>query len=145
MSDATGSNIAIRPSATENVANRVTRIQEHSTFTPTTYEEKVDFAVAVMAAESAKDNILNKTVTVKDIIIQETEMVNEQTGELEPTARTVLILDDNKAYYAFGAPTYRDAKMLLAIFGDSLVDPIKVKVTQGGTGTRKYLTLAPQK
>lgn len=136
--------IALNTPAVENTGGRVSNIHEVSTLQPKTHAEKVGFAKAVMSAKSAKDEKLNKVITVKEIIIQSTDMLNESTGELEPTPRTVLIEPDGSAYYAFGGPVYRDARTILAIFGGFLPEPIDVKLTQGGTGTRKYLTLDVQ-
>jgi hypothetical protein len=142
MSDTSA--LAIPATSTENTGGRVSVVHESSTLAPVTHAEKIAFAKAVMSAESAKDNVLGQVIEVKEIIIQSTDMVNEQTGELEAVPRTVLVTPKGDAYYAFGGPVYRDARTILAIFGGTLPEPIKVKVTQGGTGNRKYLTLDVQ-
>lgn len=139
MSDTSA--LAIPTTSTENTGGRVSVVKESSTLAPVTHAEKIAFAKAVMSAQSAKDNVLNQVVEVKEIIIQSTDMVNEQTGELEAVPRTVLVTPKGEAYYAFGGPVYRDARTILAIFGGKLTEPVKVKVAQGGTGNRKYLTL----
>ena len=87
-----------------------------------------------------------KPFTIADLVIEATEFVNEKTGEIEPSVRTIFITPDGNAYQAFSGPVFNAAKRLLGLLGEpeAWPEPVQVRVTEEGKGTNRFykLTLA---
>ena len=85
-----------------------------------------------------------KPFTIADLVIEATEFVNEKTGEVEPSVRTIFITPDGDAYQAFSGPVFNAAKRLLGILGDPEMwpEPVQVCVTEEGKGTNRFYKLA---
>jgi hypothetical protein len=112
-----------------------------SSITTDDFTSKVRVFEAMQGSESIS-TVLNKPLEVVDIIIQVSELANEQTGVLQTVPRVILLTKDGKAYHGFSAPLYRDITNLMGILGHPRTwpAPVKLSVSQEGTGTRKYFT-----
>lgn len=99
--------------------------------------------LAALSNSTAIADELGATIPVTNVLVQAVDMADEQTGEVRSVPRVVLIDDKGAAHHAISGPLYRDVKNLLAIAGEPQHwgAPVKVKVLQEGTGTRKYFTL----
>nr|DAE11878.1 MAG TPA: Single stranded DNA binding protein [Podoviridae sp. ctXSp1] len=98
---------------------------------------------AVNDAKPVSD-LNGKPFVIADLVIEATEFVNEKTGEVEPSVRTIFITPDGDAYQAFSGPVFNAAKRLLGLLGepDSWPEPVKVRVSEEGKGTNRFYKLA---
>lgn len=62
-------------------------------------------------------DMINKTINVKDVLVEIIELANEETGELEEAPRVVLIDDKGKAYQAVSAGIFNAVKNAIQVFG----------------------------
>ena len=97
---------------------------------------------AVNDAEPVSD-LGGKPFEIADLVIEAAEFVNEKTGEVEPSVRTIFITPSGDAYQAFSGPVFNAAKRILALLGDpsSWPAPLKVRVTEEGKGVNRYYKL----
>ena len=111
----------------------------------TDFDSRRKIFSAVNDAKPVAD-LLGKPFVIADLVIEATEFVNEKTGEVEPSVRTIFITPDGDAYQAFSGPVFNAAKRLLGLLGEpeSWPEPVKVRVTEEGKGTNRFykLTLA---
>lgn len=76
-------------------------------------------------------DFINKNIKVKDVLVEVIEVTNEETGELEPAPRVVLIDDKGKAYQAVSVGIYNAVRKAINIFGEPTWDePLEVTVKQ---------------
>lgn len=150
MSDAsTGNEIeAVRPTS-DGIRNAVDALASgkqtvFSTIAGDDFDSKMRVLEATTASLAIADN-LNKTIVLKDIVVQIVEMADEQTGELVEVPRTILIADDGVAYHAISKGVFRAVENILGILGspDKWTAPVPVKVVREGTGVRQYFTIKP--
>lgn len=115
-----------------------------STLPQGTQEERIAVAAAVSNSKSISDE-LGATIPVTNVVIQAVDMVNEQTGEMQTVPRVVLVDDKGNGHHAISGPLFRDVRTMLGLIGVPNLaagdKPIKIKVLQEGSGTRKYFTL----
>lgn len=109
----------------------------------TDFDSRRKIFSAVNDAKSVSD-LNGKPFTIADLVIEATEFVNEKTGEVEPSVRTIFITPDGDAYQAFSGPVFNAAKRLLGLLGEpeSWPEPVKVRVTEEGKGTNRFYKLA---
>lgn len=109
----------------------------------TDFDSRRKIFSAVNDAKSVSD-LNGKPFVIADLVIEATEFVNEKTGEVEPSVRTIFITPDGDAYQAFSGPVFNAAKRLLGLLGEpeSWPEPVKVRVTQEGKGTNRFYKLA---
>lgn len=109
----------------------------------TDFDSRRKIFSAVNDAKSVSD-LNGKPFVIADLVIEATEFMNEKTGEMEPTVRTIFITPDGDAYQAFSGPVFNAAKRLLGLLGEpeSWPEPVKVRVTEEGKGTNRFYKLA---
>lgn len=111
----------------------------------TDFDSRRKIFSAVNDARPVSD-LNDKPFTIADLVIEATEFVNEKTGEVEPSVRTIFITPDGDAYQTFSGPVFNAAKRLLGLLGEpeSWPEPVRVSVTEEGKGTNRFykLTLA---
>ena len=109
----------------------------------TDFDSRRKIFSAVNDAKSVSD-LNGKPFVIADLVIEATEFVNEKTGEVEPSVRTIFITPDGNAYQAFSGPVFNAAKRLLGLLGEpeSWPEPVKVRVTEEGKGTNRFYKLA---
>lgn len=111
----------------------------------TTEEGKVKVFAAMQDSEKIEDH-LNEDINLSDIIMQNVEILNEQTGEMDPAVRTTLIDDKGKSYTATSAEIVKSLRTLIGIWGEpkGWKKPIKIKMTTGKSRKgRRFFTLSP--
>lgn len=109
----------------------------------TDFDSRRKIFSAVNDAKPVSD-LNGKPFVIADLVIEATEFVNEKTGEVEPSVRTIFITPDGDAYQAFSGPVFNAAKRLLGLLGEpeSWPEPVKVRVTEEGKGTNRFYKLA---
>lgn len=109
----------------------------------TDFDSRRKIFSAVNDAKPVSD-LNGKPFVIADLVIEATEFVNEKTGEVEPSVRTIFITPDGDAYQAFSGPVFNAAKRLLGLLGEpeSWPEPVKVCVTEEGKGTNRFYKLA---
>lgn len=116
-----------------------------STIDLSTFEGKVKNLNAIQNAQSANDYI-GKTLNVTDVIFQQAQFVDEETGEISDGVRTILLLDDDTAVAFASDVIVRSIKTIIATFGSPEnwphhTLPLKVEQRQG-KGTHRFYQLS---
>ena len=62
-------------------------------------------------------DMINKTINVKDVLVEIIELANEETGEIEEAPRVVLIDDKGQAYQAVSQGIFSAVKNAIQVFG----------------------------
>lgn len=117
-----------------------------STVDATTDEGKKTVYTAVNSAESLRD-LAGKTVNVVDFIVQEVEVVSDETDEAVSVPRSVIVLEDGSVYAATSNGVFNSIRNILSIFGSPRTwsGPLSVKVEEKATRRNtmfRYLTLS---
>lgn len=87
-------------------------------------------------------DFINKTIKVKDVLVEMIELPNEETGVIEPAPRVVLIDDKGDAYQAVSQGIYNAIKNAIQIFGaPTWDDPLICTVKQVAVKNGSMLTL----
>ena len=84
---------------------------------------------------------INKTINVKDVLVEEIELFNEETGEVECAPRVVLIDADGKAYQAVSVGMFKAIKIAIQVFGAPTWDePLPMLIKQIAVKNGSMLT-----
>lgn len=90
-------------------------------------------------------DFINKVIMVKDVLVEQIELADEQTGELEVCPRVVLIDDKGKAYQAVSVGIFNAVKTAIQVFGAPTWDePLPMLVKQVPVKNGSMLTLDVQ-
>ncbi len=110
----------------------------------TTDEEKKKLFNTLESCDVLLNDCVGNEIAIKDIYIEERNVIDEETGELRTKYRTILF-DENGQTYATGAyGIYNVLKKIVQIYGtpDLWQEPLKVKVAKKPIGNGKQsLTL----
>ena len=113
----------------------------NTTLKGATVEDRKALYTALNDAEKMSDH-LNETFVLRHVVAQAIEIADQETGELIPALRTVLITDTGAAYAAVSNMLYQSVQNLIGIFGQpsDWPDGLTVKVVQksSGNGRRFY-------
>lgn len=106
--------------------------------------------VAVFNASNNPDHkigdYINKVIVVRDVLAEQIEMTNEETGELEPAIRVVFIDVDGKSYQAVSSGIFNALKRAIRIFGaPTWEDGLPLLIKQVPTKNGSMLTFDIQK
>lgn len=107
------------------------RVAGYSSNKATDFGSRVGIVNAMTNAVPVADN-LDKTINLKDVVIQSVTLVNERTGEYQEVPRITLIDANGTAYSATSDVIYKDLKNFFAILGEpnAWPAPLPVKVTK---------------
>lgn len=109
-----------------------------------TEESKKQLFNALETCDVLLNDCVGEEIELKDIYVEEKEVVIEETGEVKPKYRTILF-DVNGQTYATGSyGIYNIIKKIVSIYGlpTTWENPIKVKVAKKPIGNGKQsLTL----
>lgn len=107
-----------------------------------TRAEKVKLYNAITNPEERLGDHINTAINVKDVLIEVIELVQEETGELQPVPRTILIAEDGTTYVAVSIGIFQAVKRVINLFGEpTWKEPVEMKIKQITKGDRKMLTL----
>lgn len=86
---------------------------------------------------------INKTINVVDMILHRVKLVDENTGMETDAVRIILIDDQDVSYVSVSKGIYQVlSNNIIPMFGQPpYAGGIPLTIKQGGSGTRKYLTL----
>ena len=137
MSTEITTNIAANPLAGMSVTNGI-----FTTVKGDDFDTKAKIFNAVNDAKPVSD-LYGKPFEIADMVIESTEFVNEKTGEIEPSVRTIFITPSGDAYQAFSGPVFNAAKRILTLLGEpsQWPCPLKVTVTEEGSGKNRFYKL----
>jgi len=113
-----------------------------STITGTDHNSRLAVVEAIGNATPLAEN-LNKTIQLKDAVVQQIEMADEKTGELKAQPRITLIDADGKSYHVISNVVFKDLKTFFGVMGMPSVwpAPLPVAAERGGTGSSKFISL----
>lgn len=87
-------------------------------------------------------DFINKSIKVKDVLVEAIDIVDEDSGKIERAPRVVLIDDKGKAYQAVSMGIFNAVKKAIQIFGEPTWDePIEFTVKQVSVKNGSMLTL----
>ena len=117
-----------------------------STVDAATPEGKKTVYTAINSADNLRD-LVGKTVNVVDFIIQEVDVVSDETDETISVPRSVVVLEDGGVYAATSNGIFNSIRNILSIFGSprTWAGPLSVKVEEKATRRNtmfRYLTLS---
>lgn len=108
-----------------------------------TAEEKKNLVNLMNNPDKRLADAVNTTIAVKDVYVEEVELANQETGELQKCPRVVLIDADGVSYGCVSFGVLGSLKKIMAVYGvPTWEDPVTVQpilVTKGPD--RKILSL----
>ena len=102
-----------------------------------------DFATKVATVEAMTNSVpikenLNRTVKVKNVIVQSVPMADRATGEVRDQPRIILLDEDGTAYHAISGGLWRSVQNIINIVGEPSTWPaplpIHIVSVKGGQG-----------
>ena len=114
----------------------------YCSFIPSTLEEKKALYNAMTRPDHRFSDCLNMVVDVHNCYIEEVEMVNDDTGEVQKIPRVVLIDGNNEGYVAISRGVYRDFVRVCQVFGmPPWNDGVRLKLVQNQLKDRRVYGL----
>ena len=108
-----------------------------------TPEEKKRLVNAMNNPDNRLADFVNTEIAVKDLYVEQVEMANLETGELQVCPRIVLIDKDGKSYGCVSYGILGSLKKIMSVYGQpTWEDPVTVKpvfITKGND--RRILSL----
>jgi len=134
------SSAAVLSNEIANLSNG--QVNVFSTITGNDFNSRATVLDAIGNATPLAEN-LNKTIQLKDVVVQQIEMVDERTGELKAQPRITLIDADGSSYHVISGVVFKDLKTFFGVMGMPAVwpSPLPVSAETGKAGTGKYITL----
>lgn len=115
----------------------------YSSITGDSTDERLAVYTAISNAEKLADHV-NEVINVENVILQQVEMTDKETGEVRDAVRTILIDTDGNAYAATSSGIETSIKSILSIVGEPQTweHPIAFKpVRKQGNNGYPFLTL----
>lgn len=86
-------------------------------------------------------DFINQVINVKDVLAEQIEVTDEETGEIDTAVRVVLIDDKGESYQAVSTGIFNALKKAIAIFGEPTWDePLPCLIKQVKVGKGSMLT-----
>ena len=108
-------------------------------------EDKKQMFNALEKCDIKLNDIVGEIIIIKDIYIEENEIIDKETGEIKNKYRTILFDENGKTYVTGAYGIYNVLKKLVNIYGTTEFwgeNGIKVKVIKKDIGNgRQSLTL----
>ena len=109
-----------------------------------TEEDKKELYNALEECDILLNDIVGQNIKIKDVYVEEREIVDEQSGELKKKYRTILF-DENGTTYVSGAyGIFNALKKIFSVYGfpTNWENPIEVEVIKKSlNGGKKSLSL----
>ena len=103
-----------------------------------THEAKVAVFNASNNPDHKVGDYINKVINVKDVLAEQIELTDDETGETETAVRVVLIDTAGESYQAVSTGIFNALKKAIAIFGAPTWDeglPCLIKQVSVGKGS----------
>ena len=107
-------------------------------------EDKKELFNALETCDALLNDCVGTEIEIKDIYVEEREVVDEETGELKKKYRTILFDASGQTYATGSYGIYNIIKKIVTIYGlpETWAKPLKVKVAKRPIGNGKQsLTL----
>ena len=107
-------------------------------------EDKKELFNALETCDALLNDCVGTEIEIKDIYVEEREIVDEETGELKKKYRTILFDASGQTYATGSYGIYNIIKKIVTIYGlpETWENPLKVKVAKRPIGNGKQsLTL----
>lgn len=96
-----------------------------------TIEERKGLFNALETCDVLLNDVVNTEILIKDVYIEERQVVNEDTGEVQNKYRTIIFDTDGKTYATGAYGVYNSIKKLIQVYGLPTWDNgVKVKVAK---------------
>lgn len=127
-------------------ANTNTAVLVFSSIITDDKESRKRFYNAVNGDVQKIGDYIGKTITVKDIVVQNTTVTDTETGLVEAVVKSTLVDVDGVAYCAFSKGIFTSIRNIFDAFGtpDEWDEPLTVEVKQVTRGKFKSLVLNVQ-
>lgn len=119
-------------------------------FTAETDNELIDLFNALNGdVDNNISDMINMEIEIADVIVEQIELPNERTGEIEPVPRVIIINSKGEKFQAFSFGVYNSLDRMFQMFGQpntwkapklAVVKQVKVK-----NGSMTKLDLVPPK
>lgn len=107
-----------------------------------TNEEKQILYKAMSNPDKRLGDCINTVIMAKDLFMEQVEMVNQETGEIQVCPRIVIVDKDGLSYQSVSFGVFNALKRVIQVFGNPTWDePIPLKVIQVTRGEKKMLSL----
>lgn len=108
-----------------------------------TPEDKKRLVNAMNNPDVRLSDAVNTVIAVKDLYVEQVEMLNQNTGEMQTCPRIVLIDADGKSYGCVSFGVLGSLKKIMAVYGPpTWEDPVEVKpVLINKAADRRILSL----
>ena len=109
-----------------------------------TEEEKKELFNALESCDALLNDCVGQEIEIKDIYVEEKEVVDDETGELKTKFRTIIFDKSGQTYATGSYGIFNVMKKIIQIYGlpETWSEPIKVKVAKRPIGNGKQsLTL----
>lgn len=125
------------------ILDLTTRQTQYCSVVAQTDEEKALLFNATNNTAHRLSDCINMVINVKDVFVEVVNCTNQETGEVTPCPRIVLINEKGEGYQCVSMGIFSALKKLFAIYGEpkDWSKPIKLEVKQVTKGERKMLTL----
>ena len=105
-------------------------------------EDKKIIANAIVSADHKLGDFINKIIRVKDIYIEPTTFVNEETGETSNGHRIILFDESKTSYETCSTGVYNALKRIISIYGfPTWEEPLEMEIKQIQRKERKIMTI----
>lgn len=106
-------------------------------------EDKAKLFNAMNNPDKRIADCINTVIRAKDLYVEVVQCTNEETGEITPAPRLVLIDEKGESYQAVSVGIYSALKKIIQIYGvPTWEKAIPLMVKQVTKGSRKMLTLS---
>lgn len=107
-----------------------------------TNEEKQILYKAMSNPDKRLGDCINTVIMAKDLFMEQVEMVNQETGEVQVCPRIVIVDKDGLSYQSVSFGVFNALKRVIQVFGNPTWEqPIPLKVIQVTRGEKKMLSL----
>ena len=98
---------------------------------------------ALTGSDILLNDIVGETISVKDVFIQEKEIVDDKTGEVKPKYRIILIGENGESYATGAYGIYNSLMTIFSLYGTPEVweKPLKFEVAKVKSGKSNFESL----
>lgn len=117
--------------------------KEYQSFVPSTEEEKIQLYNALQQCDERLMDHIGEVILLKNVICQEFQRENEETGEVTDEVRTVILDDKGKTYGTASKGIFLSLAQIFKAFGQPSTwkeaKPIRIKEKQTGKNRKTYI------
>lgn len=119
--------------------------EQKASFTSLKNETNVEKQILYKAMSNPDKRLgdcINTVIMAKDLFMEQVEMTNQETGEIQVCPRIVIVDKDGVSYQSVSFGVFNALKRVIQVFGNPTWEqPIPLKVIQVTRGEKKMLSL----